>query len=89
MSDDRNSTTGMEMSMDKLIERLIELTQGTEEFGIEFNPAREGATKWHVAVGNPTSYLSIGEASANFNAEGATLDEALANMIAILSCPKW
>ena len=84
----RNETTGV-----LPLDRIIELTGGTEEICLYFypehisryagpwGPEEREAACWIVGAINPSLSVAIGEVRAEFEAEGATLDEAL-NLLA-------
>lgn len=65
-----------------LIEACLAKKVGDKELGLFYLPGL--LHPWTVGIGNPLGVVSLGESSGEYTAEGATLEEALQNLLTIL-----
>lgn len=74
------------MGTETLINSVLGLTARGEEVCLYFFPAADGASAmWRVGAVNPSQHVLIGEVSAKYEADGATLEDALRGLISALS----
>lgn len=58
--------------LEALIDECIDIKKGDKDFGLFFY-----GDFWVAEIGNPSPHVSLGEASGEFRAEGATAKEAV------------
>lgn len=66
--------------LDELIKQAIALKTGNKEFALFF----DGEGVWDAEIGNPSSVVGLGEATAEHSCEGKTAEESVRNLIAEL-----
>jgi hypothetical protein len=67
----------MSKTLDQLIEECFALKQGNKEFAL-FGMEEFG---WRAEIGNPSSWVMLGESNGEFTGVGVTPAEALESLI--------
>lgn len=67
----------MNKTLEELIEEAVSKKKGNQEFALFYFPA----WKWRAALGNPSSFVGLGESEGELEAEGVSAKEVVQSLI--------
>lgn len=68
-----------------LIAACIDKKSGDKEFALFYFAWDDGEDdSWHARIGNPCKVVMLGEVNGDFEADGATPEEAVSKLLAVI-----